>query len=125
MMTQDLLQDLVQSVHLSPASKILPLNQETVHEVVFESKVDGISYYLVRCQPTPKQLVSLSPREQAIAQLIAQGLPNKCIGKQLGISPWTVATHIRRIFQKLQVTSRSAMIARLLEARLLSTQPID
>ena len=75
MMTQDLLQDLVQSVHLSPASKILPLNQETVHEVVFESKVDGISYYLVRCQPTPKQLVSLSPREQAIAQLIAQGHP--------------------------------------------------
>lgn len=124
-MTQDLLQDLVQSVHAFPASKILPFSQETVHEVVYESKVDGISYYLVRCQPTSKQLVSLSPREQAIAQLVAQGLPNKCIGKQLGISPWTVATHIRRIFQKLKVTSRSAMIARLLEARLLPTATVD
>jgi len=63
--------------------------------------------------------ITLSPRERAIAQLVAQGLPNKCIGIQLDISPWTVATHLRRIFAKLNVTSRTAMISRLLQENLL------
>ena len=45
---------------------------------------------------------------------IAQGLPNKCIGAVLDISAWTVATHLRRIFAKLGVTSRAAMIAKTL-----------
>lgn len=63
--------------------------------------------------------VTLSPREKAIAQLIAQGLPNKCIGKHLNISHWTVATYVRRIFVKLGVTSRTAMIALLLQENLL------
>lgn len=63
--------------------------------------------------------ISLSPREKAIAQLVAQGLPNKCIGTQLHISPWTVATHLRRMFAKLNVTSRTAMICRLLQENLL------
>ncbi len=68
--------------------------------------------------PEPLSLLEhhplLSPRERAIAKLIAQGLPNKIIGDKLGISPWTVATYIRRIFAKIGVTSRSAMIAALM-----------
>ncbi|HEY9739623.1 MAG TPA: LuxR C-terminal-related transcriptional regulator [Coleofasciculaceae cyanobacterium] len=63
--------------------------------------------------------IHLSPREKAIAQLVAQGLPNKCIGSQLDISPWTVATHLRRIFAKLDVTSRTAMTTRVLQENLL------
>ncbi|NJR74225.1 MAG: helix-turn-helix transcriptional regulator [Scytonema sp. CRU_2_7] len=62
---------------------------------------------------------SLSPREKAIAKLVAQGLPNKLIGINLDISPWTVATHLRRIFVKLGVTSRTAMIARVFKENLL------
>lgn len=63
--------------------------------------------------------INLSPREHAIAQLVAQGLPNKVIAKQLQISPWTVASHLRRIFVKLGVTSRTAMIVKLLAQHLL------
>lgn len=58
--------------------------------------------------------INLSPREQAIAKLVAQGLPNKSIAAILNISPWTVATHLRRIFGKLSVTSRTEMIAKLM-----------
>lgn len=63
--------------------------------------------------------IELSPRESAIAKLVAQGLPNKVIAKQLKISPWTVASHLRRIFLKVGVTSRTAMIVKLLDQHLL------
>lgn len=54
----------------------------------------------------------LTERELQIAALVAQGQPNKQIAKHLHISEWTVATHIRRIFAKLHVDSRAAMVYR-------------
>jgi two-component system, NarL family, nitrate/nitrite response regulator NarL len=92
---------------------------ERLEEIIFEAAIDGISYAIVRSQPLSTAKVSLSPRELAIARLIAKGMPNKCIGDILEISPWTVATHLRRIFMKLGVTSRAAMVARLGEENLL------
>jgi DNA-binding CsgD family transcriptional regulator len=56
---------------------------------------------------------TLSPREQEIARLVGIGYPNKTIAGILDISPWTVATHVRRIFNKLGVHGRPAMIAEL------------
>lgn len=53
----------------------------------------------------------LSPRESEIARLVAKGLPNKTIAAILDISPWTVATHLKRIFAKLGVRSRAAMVS--------------
>ena len=52
----------------------------------------------MRCKHKDEGQIILSPREQAIAKLVAQGLPNKSIGNQLDISPWTVATYLRRIY---------------------------
>jgi DNA-binding CsgD family transcriptional regulator len=63
--------------------------------------------------------ISLSPRELEIVRLVAKGLPNKSIADILEISPWTVATHLRRIFTKLSVGTRAAMIARSIEMHLL------
>jgi two-component system, NarL family, nitrate/nitrite response regulator NarL len=99
--------------------RVLQRTPDLVDEVLFEATIDGIAYYLVRSQPPSGAQVSLSPRELAIARLIAKGMPNKCIGDILEISPWTVATHLRRIFVKLGVTSRAAMVARLGEENLL------
>jgi DNA-binding CsgD family transcriptional regulator len=57
---------------------------------------------------------SLSPREREIARMVAMGYTNKTIAAVLEISTWTVGTHIRRVFSKLGVHSRSAMVAQLL-----------
>jgi DNA-binding CsgD family transcriptional regulator len=45
--------------------------------------------------------------------MVAAGYPNKTIASILEISSWTVASHLRRIFIKLEVSSRAAMAARL------------
>jgi DNA-binding NarL/FixJ family response regulator len=74
--------------------------------------VDGFQYTLLRSQST--ETCHLSPREKEIVRLVAEGLPNKCIGAVLDISCWTVATHVQRIFSKLGVTSRAAMVARFI-----------
>ena len=66
---------------------------------------------LRRARPGPISL--LSPREQEIARMVACGYPNKTIASVLEISSWTVASHLRRIFIKLQVSSRAAMVTRL------------
>jgi DNA-binding CsgD family transcriptional regulator len=55
-------------------------------------------------------------------RMVAQGHSNKIMADVLGISSWTVCTHLRRIFAKLGVGSRAAMVARLLEGR-NSTHP--
>jgi DNA-binding CsgD family transcriptional regulator len=61
----------------------------------------------------------LSPREQEIARMVADGLTNKEIATLLEISAWTVSTHVRRIFSKLDVSTRAAMVARLLPSGLI------
>jgi len=57
----------------------------------------------------------LSPREKEIVRMVAEGHPNKVIADVLAISSWTVCTHLRRIFAKLGVCSRAAMVAQLLQ----------
>jgi len=71
--------------------------------------------------PPPAQLLveSLSQRELGILQLIAQGLSNREIGERLFLALDTVKGHNRRLFDKLQVQSRTEAIARARELGLL------
>lgn len=61
----------------------------------------------------------LSPREVQVLRLIAQGLSNQEIGKQLFLALDTVKGHNRRIYGKLRVASRTEAIARARELGLL------
>jgi DNA-binding CsgD family transcriptional regulator len=84
-------------------------------QVVLDLDVNGARYLLVRLRKSSKVGVQLSPREHEIVRMVAIGHPNKIIANVLGISSWTVSTHLRRIFAKLGVGSRAAMVARLHE----------
>lgn len=114
-----LLKHLVRKVESFAPLEVLQKTGQIGDEVILNFDVDGTHYYLVRRRHKPEGSIRLSPRERAIAKLVAQGFSNKCIGNQLKISPWTVATYLRRIFAKLTVNSRTAMITRLLEENLL------
>jgi DNA-binding CsgD family transcriptional regulator len=78
-------------------------------------EIDGVRCLLVRSKKPAKDAVKLSPREREIVRMIAKGYPNKAIASVLEISGWTVCTHLRRVFAKLGVSSRAAMVARILE----------
>jgi len=86
-------------------------NSETI---LLDIDVDGARYLLVRLPKPDRPRVQLSPREQEIVRMVAQGHSNKVIADVLAISSWTVCTHLRRIFAKAGVASRAAMVARLL-----------
>jgi DNA-binding CsgD family transcriptional regulator len=80
---------------------------------------------LVVARPASGAEHSLSPREREIVRIVAQGYPNKTIASVLEISSWTVSTYMRRIFAKLDVRSRAAMVARAIEEGLVSQSAAD
>ena len=57
---------------------------------------------------------ALSPREEAVLDCLAQGLAYKQIGDKLGISINTIRTHLRHIYEKLHVQSRTQAVAKYL-----------
>ena len=93
---------------------------EGAEEVLIDMEVDGARYLFIRMPRPVYSRVQLSPREQEIVRMVAQGHPNKVIADVLNISAWTVCTHLRRIFAKLGVGSRAAMVAQLLELGVIS-----
>ena len=62
-------------------------------------------------QPRPTA-GALSRREGDILKLIAEGLSNKEIARDLAITPETVKSHVKRIFTKLNVERRAQAVSR-------------
>jgi len=60
-------------------------------------------------------MANLSEREQQVLDLLSQGLIYKEIADKLGISYETVHTYIRRIYEKLQVRTRTEAVAKFLQ----------
>ncbi|WP_426595683.1 helix-turn-helix transcriptional regulator [Cellulomonas sp. McL0617] len=57
----------------------------------------------------PSTLLDLTPMERKIAELVSTGLSNKDVAAQCWVSPRTVAFHLRNVFSKTGVTSRTEL----------------
>lgn len=66
-----------------------------------------------RCSEARALLERLSPRELEVARLVARGLPNKVVGRELDISEKTVHVHRHHVMDKTGVGS-AAELARLM-----------
>lgn len=65
-------------------------------------------------RPVPEAPEPLTPREGEILQLLAEGLLYKEIGERLAIKLDTVGTHVKSIYRKLHVRSRTEAVMRYL-----------
>jgi DNA-binding NarL/FixJ family response regulator len=69
----------------------------------------GLSFGLLPGQP-----FALTARELEVVRLVVEGGSNDEIGRRLGIAPRTVETHLRRVFERLGVASRTELATRAL-----------
>jgi DNA-binding CsgD family transcriptional regulator len=130
-----------QSVIYQHLFRAFDLEHGAVVPLVGQGQLIGAMYFLRdRTQPafTDRDLIQLSPlyqnlsvrlsalrsthnycddrltqREQAIVDRVAQGLSNRAIAQQLYVSPDAVKQSLQRIFRKLDVHNRAAMVAKL------------
>lgn len=63
---------------------------------------------------------ALTPREQEVLELLAEGLPNKAIAERLRISDQTVKFHVASIMGKLEATNRVETVRRAVRRGLIS-----
>lgn len=66
-------------------------------------------------RPTEKPqaaLVTLTPRELEVLQLLVEGLSNKAIADKLTMSPRTVQAHLRNVYRKFGVFNRTSAVVK-------------
>jgi len=76
----------------------------------------SVATRLVNRMRRPASADALSPRELEVLRLVAKGLSNGEIGRELHISEATVKTHLLRTFAKLGVSDRTAAVTTALAA---------
>ena len=87
----------------SPSQAILTRDREAARAVVPAAK-QRVAH------PGASTEEALSAREREILELVAKGLSSAEIGTVLSVSPHTVATHVKNIYRKLSVHSRTEAV---------------
>ncbi len=72
---------------------------------------------------TGSGLARLSERELDVVRLVVDGLSNDEIGARLGIGPKTVESHLRRLFERFDLASRTELATRALREGWLEVPP--
>jgi len=112
-------------IHMGP--QLIPLLRQARADRIVPDYVDSLLEVLERrpvvgsnkpCEPS-RLVEALSVREMDVLRLLAQGCPDKKIAETLVIARETVHKHLKNIYGKLNVHSRSEAIARARELELL------
>ena len=94
----------------------LPFNTQNISDM--SALCLHLSIWLAKTQSqaikfTSSRIDFMTPREIQIAELVAQGLTNAEIGKSIWITENSVKQALKRMFRKLEVSSRTEMVAKL------------
>jgi two-component system, NarL family, nitrate/nitrite response regulator NarL len=74
---------------------------------------------------TEKPAQALTDRERQIMRLASEGLSNKEIGRRLNLTDGTIKVHLHHIFQKLEVTNRTALAALAMSQDMYPASSLD
>ena len=72
-----------------------------------------------RFEPPPRADCNLTPHEERVLKLLVEGHSFVAVAEKLGVTRPTVAFHVRGIYEKLQVHSRSDAVAKAFRAGLV------
>ena len=102
---------------IAAAFKVVPDDQDIKvagdRTLDYSKAKNTISVYDLNALEVAAQLAaefSLSARETEIVMLIARGFTTDNVAKKLVISPYTVNTHIRHVYEKVGIHKRSELI---------------
>ncbi len=107
---KDMLRPIIEATLAMP-SLFSVLKNATSHHILTRINFDFRSQKTLKVGASDSYELSL--REQELIKLIYRGLRNKEVADQLNISILTVKTHVRNIYRKLDVSSRTAMINKI------------
>ncbi len=122
------------SLHTWHEREILPLRVQQGEDLFAAQWAQGQAFSLdqayveaalvieqahIASDAAPRTLAGLSQREIDVLRLVGTGLTDAQVAEELALSTRTVSTHLRSIYQKLGVTSRSAATSLAVEHHLL------
>jgi DNA-binding NarL/FixJ family response regulator len=94
-----------------------PINPSIARRILFKLNKKaapqtgpGVTVQAAAAAAVANEVPPVSPREHEILDLIARGLSITEIGKKLEVSPHTVTTHVKNIYKKLSVHSRTEAV---------------
>lgn len=103
---------------VSPANVLDPMLQGGAFsgEITGDYLVPVKQFFRGLLQPrSGPRAAKLSPRENEVLMLLSKGCVDKEIAQAMGISVWTVHGHVKKIFERLNVRTRTEAVVRYLE----------
>lgn len=94
---------------MEPEDTLTSIREAAEGKLVVSERLTRLLASALRAEakaPGTTQEAGLTSREEEILKLIAKGLSNKHIARDLFISPATVKVHVKNILKKLQLNSR-------------------
>ena len=82
--------------------------------------VDPVLAGVLSSSAATERMTNLTQRERDVLRLLADGMSNEEIGKNLFISPETVRTHVRKAMAKLDADTRTQAVATALRQSLIA-----
>jgi DNA-binding NarL/FixJ family response regulator len=104
----------------SPPDKVLQAIREVAEGgAFFTPSIAKKILHNFQQQPQQAEYIQLTEKEKEILKLLVEGLSYKMIADRTGLSVHTIHTHIRHIYEKLHVNSKSEAVSKALKNKLV------